>query len=544
MKFLFIFLLLFSGLNVAIGQGCCQGDCNCGRCTIPVPVMDSLGRIIRIECQPIPYCDCHPKDCPPPPSSGPEVVSSIDPNDIVPPSSVGPEGWIRRERELEFMIRFENDPDSATAAAQVVEVYYPFPPKADVGSFKLGDFGFGPFYFMGPKTGNRQQLVDTLYVADTTGVNVAIEAGIDTVNSWAYWKFISLDTSTNMPTMDPLAGFLPVNDTLVGDGEGFVIFSIKPKSNSVTFDELDSYANIYFDTNDPLMTNIALNTVDADPPESAVLDTFSAPNASNLRVQWSGTDVGCGVKNYTILYSVNDSTYRPWIELTTATAGLLPAKLGNTYRFLSIARDSVENTEQKTTYDVEVTFTEDLIDKDAAPLCDSLEITIPYDAVLMPGDLHAARTLTATNIIGTGNNVVYTAGDSIRLLAGFTVEPGANFHAFILECDPGAILAEAVPEAEADSLGLTSQKTPGLRIIPNPTTNSTNFYFSLPEPAPTRLDVFDMTGRRQSIVLPTQELTPGAYRFGYSTENLQGGVYIVVLQIGKEKLVEKLVVIR
>ena len=192
------------------------------------------------------------------------------------------------------------------------------------------------------------------------GVKVKVDAGIDWEQNRAYWHFVSLDPSNNQPVTDPFLGFLPVNDTITHRGEGFAHFSLQPRPTTQTFDVLETQASIIFDQNPAIATPVIFNTIDANYPVSQIDTSFSAPDGSHLRVTWSGTDVGCGVANYTIFVSVNDSSFVPWQVLTSATDALLPAELGNQYRFISVARDSVGNVEPAGA-PVEVTFTEDLI---------------------------------------------------------------------------------------------------------------------------------------------------------------------------------------
>lgn len=316
-------------------------------------------------CDPPPPADFPPSPPPaPPPGSGSgkiPFVAGFDPNQIVPPNSLGEEGWIRRDQFLPFMVTFENDPEQATAPAQRVEITVPFDGVVvDLNSVELSDFGFGSFYFEVPFGVNYYK--DTLDTAVELGVNVEVEMGVDLAQSRAYWYFQSLDPLTNEPPTDPFTGFLPVNDPEIHNGEGFFYFSFNPTPISQTFDEIHTYADIIFDFNPAIMTDIALNTIDADAPISTVLPTVTAPSPTQLRIFWEGTDIGCGLANYTIFVSEDGGRYFPWMISTDTTSAFLPAKMGSTYRLFSIARDSVGNAEKKNDFDIEVTFTEDLLE--------------------------------------------------------------------------------------------------------------------------------------------------------------------------------------
>lgn len=345
-KILFVFICLmiiptlnmYSQIKVRGESSCCVGP-NCQNDSPPpVPDPTCIGCLSIIV----------------------EVIGSYDPNDIIPPNSCGEEGWIRKDRNLGFTVQFENDPDMATAAAQRVEVIVPFDETVvDMNSIKIGDVAFGEFSFQLPP--NVQSYSDTFKVANTLGVDVVFEANLDLVNAEAKWIFQSIDPITKLPPTDPFAGFLPVNNPDIHNGEGLINFSFNPNSNVQTFDEIDSYANIFFDLNDPIMTPMALNTIDNDDPISTISQEVTAPSINQLKIDWSGTDVGCGLQNYTLFVSENGADYEPWLIETDSTSGLLDATIGNTYRIISIARDSLLNVEEKVDFDLEITFTEDLL---------------------------------------------------------------------------------------------------------------------------------------------------------------------------------------
>ncbi len=63
-----------------------------------------------------------------------------------------------------------------------------------------------------------------------------------------------------MPPEDPLTGFLPPEDG-TGRGQGHVSFLIRPKVNVALGTRITNTANIVFDTNEPIATNEAWNTI-------------------------------------------------------------------------------------------------------------------------------------------------------------------------------------------------------------------------------------------------------------------------------------------
>ncbi|MFN2374327.1 MAG: CARDB domain-containing protein, partial [Cyclonatronaceae bacterium] len=119
------------------------------------------------------------------------VKRSFDPNDIIGPEGHGEEKWVGIQEPLQYTIRFENDPELATAPAQIVTIRQDLDPHADVRTFRLGQYGFGPFTFNPPA--NSSYHSERLNVVDSLGVMVDITAGIDVITRQAFWVFRSID---------------------------------------------------------------------------------------------------------------------------------------------------------------------------------------------------------------------------------------------------------------------------------------------------------------------------------------------------------------
>ena len=93
-------------------------------------------------------------------------------------------------------------------------------------------------------------------------------------------------------------------------GHGFVSFSIKPKQNAVTLDTIAAKAEIIFDSNEPIPTNVHTNTIDAVAPQSQLLSATVAPDFK-LTLTWAGSDDtnGSGIGYYTIYVSTDEVNY-------------------------------------------------------------------------------------------------------------------------------------------------------------------------------------------------------------------------------------------
>ena len=80
-------------------------------------------------------------------------------------------------------------------------------------------------------------------------------------------------------------------------------------------------------------------------PQSEVLSLTAYQNQTSFNVQWSGTDEGSGILDFSIFVSENSGPYSEWISYTTNTTGIFPGQSGTTYAFYSMTRDLAGNQE-------------------------------------------------------------------------------------------------------------------------------------------------------------------------------------------------------
>ncbi len=285
------------------------------------------------------------------------MVNAHDPNDISGPAGVGDARWIARDGSYSYLIRFENDPVFASAAAQRVVITAPLDTNANEDSFRLSSFGFGDQVFNVPANRSFYNTrVGPYPIEVVTGTTmmlmVDVLAGIDVVNHEAFWIFQTVDAATGGPPSDPLMGFLPP-DYLDGNGQGFVNYSIRPKATLTTGAPLNAQAFILFDNNDILPTNVATNTIDADRPGSA-LAPLSASSAITRLLQWTASDgpaaalmspevsAGSGLRDVSIYVSENGGAYGLWQTFgPTTTNAVFTGTPGTTYGFYALSSDNV-----------------------------------------------------------------------------------------------------------------------------------------------------------------------------------------------------------
>src|SRR5262249_13127348 len=137
----------------------------------------------------------------------------------------------------------------------------------DLDTFQLDEFGFGDLTV--PVPAGRQSYRTRLDLRSTRGVFVDVTAGLDRLTRTVTWRFQAIDPETLALPISPFVGF-PPPDKDAPEGEGFVSFSVRPKSDLPTGTRIDALATIVFDTNAPIDTNVWVNTLDDGPPTSTV----------------------------------------------------------------------------------------------------------------------------------------------------------------------------------------------------------------------------------------------------------------------------------
>lgn len=266
-----------------------------------------------------------------------------DPNDITGPSGYDSLRWVSVHDELDYTIRFENDPVFATSNAAIVFVTVPIDDDIDPFSFRLGTMGFGSEIIQVPD--NASFFQQRLDYTDEYGFKLDVTAGLDLPNSRVFWLMETIDPLTGQPPSDPTAGFLPVNDTLTGSGEGFINFTCRPKDTSLTGDIVEHQASIVFDVNDPLLTNTWVNTIDAFAPQSMVEPIPDTLYSDTVAFDFTVTDDpgGCGVQFADVLLSTDNQVFES--NGIFQDSASLVLNWGTTYYYKIVGRDFVDNEE-------------------------------------------------------------------------------------------------------------------------------------------------------------------------------------------------------
>ena len=212
----------------------------------------------------------------------------------------------------------------------------------DASTIALGPISFGNRHISPPP--GASAFTSEIDLRPGKNLLVSIQVSFDSSNRRLKWQLTSLDPATQSLPDDPFAGFLPPNRT-APEGEGSVVFTIKPKNNLATGTAIRNRASIVFDVNPPILTPERLNTIDLTNPASSVVPLAAAQSTATFTVNWTGSDVGSGVRDFTIFSSDNGGPFTPWLAQTSQTQAAFPGQPGHRYGFYSVARDLTGNSE-------------------------------------------------------------------------------------------------------------------------------------------------------------------------------------------------------
>jgi hypothetical protein len=270
-------------------------------------------------------------------------VFSWDPNDLLGPAGAGQNRYVSGLDPLPYTVYFENKA-AATAPAQDVVIINTLDPSLDWDTLDLGTVRFGAHTFEPSDSNSGEGFSAIVDLRPERDLLVQIQPHLDRDLGQLQWHFTSLDPATGSPVTDPLAGFLSPNRA-PPEGEGSVFYTMRTKTGIPTDTIVRNRASITFDTNEPILTPEWLNMTDSAAPMSHINALQPTQDSSAFMVSWSGTDVGVGVKDYTIFVSDDDVTFVPWLSETSETSSNFVGENGKTYYFYSVARDFVGNAE-------------------------------------------------------------------------------------------------------------------------------------------------------------------------------------------------------
>jgi hypothetical protein len=266
--------------------------------------------------------------------------TSLDPNGKSGSVGSGSAQYVSDSIPLPYTIRFENLP-VATLPAQQVLITDQLDPGLDWSTVSFYSMGFGSSFVNLGGTGSFHGSLD---LRPDKNLIVRFDAQVDPNTGLLTSRLTSIDPITGSPPTDPLSGFLPP-DITPPQGDGSVFFTVNPKPGLSTNIQIQNQATVVFDMNPAISTPTWMNTIDNTPPTSKVTALPAIENAKAFTVQWSGTDVGAGVKDFTVFVSDDGGPFTTFQMNTTATSATFTGQSNHTYGFYTIARDLVGNVE-------------------------------------------------------------------------------------------------------------------------------------------------------------------------------------------------------
>ncbi|MEM7574885.1 MAG: 3-coathanger stack domain-containing protein, partial [Bacteroidota bacterium] len=191
-------------------------------------------------------------------------------------------------------------------------------------------------------------------------------------------------------------------------------------------------------------------------------------------------------------------------------------------------------------------------------------------------DMVTFEQITAQNFTAeNGSMVILRAGDEVRLVPGFHAESGSDGQFFIdgvctlAPPRPGLVTNDPAPTSRPGDLSTTEPtasltRTPTLTLFPNPTANQIQLRYELTEEQVVSIQVIDALGASVGLVqAETLRSRNPISDTGHEDENLREtfspagvqqktidvsswapGVYTVIIQTAKGRMVEQFMVIR
>ena len=279
------------------------------------------------------------KDCPGGDGGGKKIkaVGSYDPNEMIGPNGYGSQNYIKQAPEMNYDITFENK-STATAPAHEVFVTDTLDSQVyDLSSFAFTRFGWADT-IVKVEGQMMKEFVQDIDLRPKQELIVRVSGKFNQENGVAQWSFISINPTTKQYEEDPDNGFLVPNNSN-HDGEGFVNFSINHKDYLPNNQSIATEAEIVFDANEAIKTNLYVNTLDIDLPQSQA--TGVALVKDSLVVAYTAEDASSGIRKVNIYVSVNNEAF------TLLKGNKVLYEPDNTYCFATIAIDNVGWLEDK-----------------------------------------------------------------------------------------------------------------------------------------------------------------------------------------------------
>jgi len=153
---------------------------------------------------------------------------------------------------------------------------------------------------------------------------------------------------------------------------------------------------------------------------------------------------------------------------------------------------------------------------------------------LVDNTYQAGKTITASSNQATGSNITFKAGESITLKPGFAVTAGSTFSAIIEACDTenanNNINSRQIITKPIAATSITPPEQLSMDIFPNPVDHKTTIAYFLPSTGKVHLAILNSNGRQMKTLLNGVFREAGRQEIDFFVDDLDSGVYFVVLQ--------------
>jgi hypothetical protein len=222
------------------------------------------------------------------------------------------------------------------------------------------------------------------------------------------------------------------------------------------------------------------------------------------------------------------NTLTPWLRLSS--------KLGTFSQLIpnSLAKNSLSITLEYS--DVDAAWAEGF-GFDNFGLCgstgNSCPMTLAVDDNPIASDTYAASNeLTSSGTISSGSIVVFEAGQSITLQAGFQAQAGSDFTARIQSCN-----ANVTNDMLVEKRTQSPERSPSINdvhIFPNPFHQQSTVVLELTQSEEVQISLFNLSGQHLSTIIPNTVLPSGKHTFNLTATHLTSGIYLLSVRVGRD----------
>lgn len=260
------------------------------------------------------------------------------------PVSDSKQNFLPQNQPLPYTIQFEN---AATASAKVGEIRIVTQLDSDLEprTFQLGDLKIGDIQVNIPN--GRGSFDGDFDFIRSKGFILRVSGGLDPLSNTATWLLQAIDPDTGELVQNPNLGLLSPNNAS-GIGQGFVAYTVQPKTDVNTRTEITSQARVIFNTAAPFDTQTLSYLLDAQAPTTTVTVQPLSQGSSDYQVTWKAIDDnnGSGIKHVTVYVAKDGGNLEIWQRQTPETSAIYQGEAGHNYEFIALATDSAGNREQ------------------------------------------------------------------------------------------------------------------------------------------------------------------------------------------------------